>query len=61
MAKFVVEWSDECREIIRVWTWYDWLRTPVSSRNWESALIDAHDELDAFIKAQQGKILTDIE
>lgn len=53
MAKFVVEWSDGCREVIRVWKWDDWLRTPVSSRNWESAMIDARDELDAYIKAKE--------
>ncbi len=53
MAKFVVEWSDDCSEVIRVWKWDDWLRTEVSSRNWESAIIDARDELDAYIKAKE--------
>ena len=53
MAKFVVAWSGGCREVIRVWKWADWLRTPVSSRNWESAMIDARDELDAYMKAKE--------
>lgn len=54
MPRFVVEWSDDCREVIRVWAWDDWLRTGVSSRSWTSAMVDARDELDAYKKAMTG-------
>ena len=58
MTQFIVEWADEDPEsVTRVWTWDDWLKISIGKRNWNSALVEARDELDAYLKAKRGETI----
>ena len=52
MAKFIIEYEHPVGDnIIQVWPWDDWMRRPIDDRTWNTIVIDAHDELDAYKQA----------
>lgn len=52
MAKFVVEYEHPVGDnIIQVWSWNHWMQRPISDRTWNTVVIEAQDELDAYKQA----------
>ena len=39
---------------MRVVEWADWLRIPLHERPWDTTMVKAKDELDAFAQAVRG-------
>ena len=52
MAKFIIEYEHPVgNEIVQVWPWEDWVRRPIQRRTWNTVVIEAQDELDAYKQA----------
>ena len=47
--RFILEY-DETGAIVRVWSWAEWVKLPLFGRTWEAEMVEARDELDAYIK-----------
>lgn len=49
---YVVVWGGQ--QPVRVVEWADWLRIPLHERPWDTTMVKAKDELDAFAQAVRG-------
>lgn len=54
MTTFIVEW-DDTGEVLAVHRWDSWLKSAITDRNWNSAMVKAVDELDAYVRARRGE------
>lgn len=50
---YVVVWEDQ--QPARVFEWHNWLRIPPHERPWDTTMVKAKDELDAFARAARGE------
>ena len=50
---YVVVW--EGQQPVRVVEWDDWLRIPPHERPWDTTMVKAKDELDAFSRVTRGE------
>ena len=47
---YVVEWSKDWSEVVNIYKWDVWAKTPVRDRSFHAEAIEARDELDAFMQ-----------
>lgn len=54
---FVVEWENTEHDpvVTKVTRWDEWLRIPIMERPFNTTMVRAKDELDAYARAQRGE------
>lgn len=54
---FVVVWDMSAEEhtVTQVTRWDDWIRIPIEARPFNTTMVRAKDELDAYARAQRGE------
>jgi len=50
---YVVVWEDD--QPARVFDWISWLHIPIPERSFDTTMVKAKDELDAYARAARGE------
>lgn len=51
---FVVEWSDDWRQVVAVHPLQVWCERPIGEQTWHTETVWARDEIDAYMQAKEG-------